>query len=530
MIVGGDKAVVDRDEDRAARVALTWLAEPGNRSVWSMVQKAGAPATLTRLMQGDISDPQLRGAVISRSAVGDARRIAEAALRRAERLDARIVVPGDPDWPTTVDRLATLHLDEPGRINQNVKPPLCLWARGVWPLDEALDRSVAVVGARAATSYGVHVTTEIAYGLAERDWTVVSGGAFGIDAAAHRAAITANGRTVAVLACGVDRPYPAGNAALFERIAETGLLISEWPPGSEPLRHRFLIRNRLIAAATAGTVVVEASLRSGAGQTMSRVVALNRPAMIVPGPVTSAMSAGCHEMLRKFPTTRVVTGVAHVLEDVGRIGEYLPEPPRGPDHPRDALDEESALVLEAVPRRGTAGPEHLAAKAGLSLRTVLRRLSLLEMIGLIVRRDGEVALAPRPAKQPAAQPGPDAPQPDAPATESGALSGPPPMAEPESPPGPPTQLEDPPPEPPVVESASAPGPPTRQGDPPPGSPVGRAGSAPGPQPGPRESSPTGGMAFRDSAPSTLGTAATAARRAPEPSASRSETPTPERSE
>ena len=183
---------------------------------------------------------------------------------------------------------------------------------------------------------------------------------------------------------------------MFERISETGLLISEWPPGSEPLRHRFLIRNRVIAAATVGTVVVEAAARSGAVQTMSRVVALDRAAMVVPGPVTSAMSVGCHELLRKHPQTRLVATLPHILEDAGRIGEHLADPPRGPEHRRDTLDEESALVLEAVPRRGTATPEELAAKAGVSLRTVLRRLSLLEMTGFIARRDGEVGL-PRKA-------------------------------------------------------------------------------------------------------------------------------------
>jgi DNA processing protein len=262
-------------------------------------------------------------------------------------------------------------------------------------LHEALDRSVAVVGARAATSYGVHITAEISAGLAERGWTVVSGGAFGIDAAAHRAVLAAEGLTVSVLACGVDRPYPVGNSSLFERIAETGLLISEWPPGSEPLRHRFLIRNRVIAAATVGTVVTEAAARSGAAQTMSRVVALNRTPMVVPGPVTSAMSVGCHELLRKHPGTRLVAGLPHVLEEIGRIGEDLADPPRGPEHRRDSLDEEAGLILEAVPRRGTAAPEQLAAKAGVSLRTVLRRLSLLELAGLIVRRDGEIALPPK---------------------------------------------------------------------------------------------------------------------------------------
>jgi DNA processing protein len=402
MIVGADQIPVDPAEDRAARVALTWLAEPGNRTVWSMVRMYGAPATLDRLLRGDCPDASLLAAVTARSAAGDARRLAAAALRCADRLGARIVVPSDPEWPTPVEALATLELDVGGRINQDVRPPLCIWLRGSWPLHEALARSVAIVGARAATSYGVHVTTDLAYGLAERGWTVVSGGAFGIDAAAHRAALAAGGLTVAVLACGVDRPYPVGNAAMFERIAETGLLISEWPPGSEPLRHRFLIRNRLIAAATVGTVVVEAAARSGAGQTMNRVVALGRVPMIVPGPITSAMSVGCHEMLREYPAARVVAGLPHVLEDVSPIGQNLAEPPRGPQHQRDSLDEESALVLEAVPRRGAAGPEQLAAKAGLSVRTVLRRLSLLETLGLIVRRDGAVALAPDPRRSPEA--------------------------------------------------------------------------------------------------------------------------------
>jgi DNA processing protein len=387
------------DADRMARVALTWLAEPGNRAVWELVQAAGAEATLNRLVQGDIPESTLRTAVITRSSAGDPRRVAEVSLRRAERLGARVVVPADAEWPTAVDTLATLELEGGNSVNRDTRPPLCLWVRGGWPLDEAFARSVAVVGARAATSYGTYVTNDLAFGLAEREWTVVSGGAFGIDATAHRAALAAGGLTIAVLACGVDRPYPMGNAALFEQIADSGVLMSEWPPGAEPLRHRFLIRNRVIAAATAGTVVVEAAARSGAVQTMSRTIALNRRAMVVPGPVTSAMSVGCHELLRKHPEATVVTGLPHVLEEVGKIGEYLAEVPRGRDHARDTLDEESALVLEAVPRRGAAGPEQLAAKSGLGLRTVLRRLSLLEMAGLVVRRNDGVAL-PRPQRKP----------------------------------------------------------------------------------------------------------------------------------
>ncbi|KUL28646.1 DNA-processing protein DprA [Actinoplanes awajinensis] len=383
------------DADRAARVALTWLAEPGNRAVWTMVQRGGAEATLDRLIAGDIPDGPLRSAVAARSRADDPRRAAEIALRLGDEVGARLVVPADPEWPARVSALATLETDTAGRVNQDTRPPLCFWVLGSLPLGATLDRSVAIVGARAATGYGVHVTSTLAYDLAERGWTVVSGGAFGIDAAAHHGALAADGLTVSVLACGVDRPYPVSNAALFARIAERGLLISEWPPAAEPFRHRFLIRNRVIAAATAGTVVVEAAARSGATQTMSRVLALNRPAMVVPGPVTSAMSVGCHELLRAHPATRPVCSAHDVLQEVGRIGEYLEPPPRGQERVRDRLDEESALILEAFPRRGPATPEELAATARLDLRTVLRRLTLLEATGLVIRTESGITLAPR---------------------------------------------------------------------------------------------------------------------------------------
>jgi DNA processing protein len=384
------------EEDGLARVALTWLAEPGNRSVWTMVRAAGAETTLRRLLRRDIPDEDLRATVDARLAAGDPREVADAAMQRAERLGARIVVPDDPEWPPAVGALGKLELEGDDRVVRDTRPPLCLWVRGPWPLHEAFHRSVAVVGSRAATPYGLRAATDIAFGLAERRWTIVSGGAFGIDAAAHRAALAAGGLTVAVLACGLDRPYPVGNSALFDEIADRGLLVSEWPPGAEPLRHRFLIRNRVIAAATAGTVLVEAAARSGARQTMTRVLALGRPAMVVPGPVTSAMSVGCHEVLRHHREARIVTGVPHIIEEVGRIGELAPLA-RGPAHRRDDLDEESALVLEAMPRRGTAGPEQLAARAGVGLRVVLRRLTVLEAAGLIVRRDTGYALPRRPS-------------------------------------------------------------------------------------------------------------------------------------
>ncbi|TDB71894.1 DNA-processing protein DprA [Micromonospora sp. KC723] len=394
-----------REERLLARVALTWLTEPGTWSVHRLVQQLGPVAALDLLLDGGAPDRRLRETVAARQPAGDPRAVAADALARTERVGARIVTPEDDEWPAHLDDLRQLVL---GGVNRRVDletaPPLCFWVRGGWPLGEALARSVAVVGARAATGYGVHVATEIGYGLADRDWTVVSGGAFGIDAAAHRGALTAGGVTVAVLACGVDRPYPMGNAALFDRIAETGLLVSEWMPGADPLRPRFLIRNRVIAAVTRGTVLVEAAARSGAAQTLHRALAMRRPAMVVPGPVTSAMSVGAHELLREHREARLVTGVAHVLEEVGRIGEDLAPPARGAERPIDRLDDEAALVLESLPRRGSLGVDALAARAGVDLRTALRKLSLLEELSLVVRRDGGYAVAPSPAPGTAARP------------------------------------------------------------------------------------------------------------------------------
>jgi DNA processing protein len=263
---------------------------------------------------------------------------------------------------------------------------MALWVRGGARLDELADRSVAIVGARAATAYGEHVAGELGYQLAERGWTVVSGGAYGIDAAAHRGALAADGPTIAVLACGVDRPYPAGNGALLNRIADSGLLLSEWPPGAAPHQHRFLVRNRLIAALTRGTVVVEAAARSGAMATAHRARRLGKQVMAVPGPVTSAMSVGCHELLRGTDdeaAATLVVSAAHVLDAVGGIGVDLAEPAERRSDVRDGLSDVARRVLDACPVRAGVAPERLAAIAGCEVLEVLRVLPALELAELV---------------------------------------------------------------------------------------------------------------------------------------------------
>ncbi|GAB7050635.1 DNA-processing protein DprA [Catenuloplanes indicus] len=386
-------------EDRLARVALNWLLEPGHLIGWEMVRAFGAPEALWRILHDPSCHTRTRNTAAARLRAGDPLRTAEEKLERAREVGARLVIPGDAEWPDQVADLRAIDLHGgPSRVDRDTRPPLCLWVRGPLPLAATLTRSVAVVGARAATEYGNRMAAEIGFDLAGRGWTVVSGGAYGIDGAAHRAALRAGGVTVAVLACGVDRPYPAGNTGLFEQIADAGLLVSEWAPGEDPLRHRFLVRNRLIAAATRGTVVVEAAARSGAIQTLGRACGLTgRVAMVVPGPVGSAMSVGCHDALRHQPGTRLVTGAADILEEVGTIGTDLAPRPRGGTRDRDRLDEESARLLEAFPAGREVTPDQLSARTGSDPRATLRRLALLTELGFITARDGLYALA-RPSR------------------------------------------------------------------------------------------------------------------------------------
>nr|WP_218909437.1 DNA-processing protein DprA [Nocardiopsis sinuspersici] len=283
----------------------------------------------------------------------------------------RFVAPEDPEWPGRLDEL-----DLPGGRRSHG-----LWVRGGGDLRDLCLRSVAVVGARSATAYGEHVAAEMAYELSERAVVVVSGGAYGIDGAAHRAA-HAVGSTVVVLACGLDVDYPRGHAGLFADVVRTGALVSERPVGSTPRAPDFLVRNRLIAALTPGTVVVEAGRRSGALNTASHAAELNRVLMAVPGPVTSAMSAGCHLLLRDWQAG-CVTCADDVLAQVGALGEE-PPPGTGPLRVSAELDRDGVRVLEAVPRSG-AGPAVIAAACGVGLDKTMRVLGLLAATGLVER-------------------------------------------------------------------------------------------------------------------------------------------------
>jgi DNA processing protein len=384
---------------RELYVGLSALVEPGNRELGQIVQRVG-PYVATDALCSERVSVQLVGAATTRLG-GPLRLQAVEAfgarlLDDADRLGVRIVCPTDEEWPPQLAHLVRISRGYTGQVaDRDTDPPLALWVRGPHRLDHALNRSVAIVGARAATGYGNYVAGDLAHGLAESGWTVVSGGALGIDGAAHRAALSAGGVTVAVLACGINRPYPVSHTGMFERIGEEGLVISEWPPDAPPYKLRFLIRNRVIAASSAGTVLVEASHRSGARQTLGRARLLGRPALVVPGPVTSAMSVGCHEELR-IEGARAVASVAHIIEEVGRIGADLAPLPSTPERPHDRLDPTSRQVLEGVPIRKPLPAEAIAAAAGVSGRDARRSLPMLVALGHVEAIDQGYRLA-RPA-------------------------------------------------------------------------------------------------------------------------------------
>lgn len=372
-------------DENKAWAYLSRVVEPPSRELSAYVADVGPVEAATRIKTGRLNDETLQRITEARRDVD----CAAADLEVLARLGGRLVTPDDPDWPLLA--FASFRgrpvCDRPTGV-----APMVLWVIGEDSLADVAERSCAIVGTRAATMYGEHQAADLAAGLAERDVAVVSGGAFGIDGVAHRATLGAEGLTVAVLAGGIDVPYPSAHTAMLRRVAEQGLLVSEYPPGVRPARHRFLTRNRLVAALSGATVVIEAGLRSGAANTAGWAEALGRPVCAYPGPVTSSASAGCHVLIRNGAL--LVTRVEEVVEVVGAAGELAPEPGR-PVSPLDGLTDVELRTYDALPARGARTVDQLAVAAGLPPTELLGPLATLELAGLVRRQEGRWRIAAR---------------------------------------------------------------------------------------------------------------------------------------
>ncbi|MBO1769051.1 DNA-processing protein DprA [Agrococcus sp. TF02-5] len=362
---------------RFAAGAWTVLPEPGDGAVGVARELIGDVRALELLVEG-------AGASTWADELGDAeaaRAVSAGVERWRPRLEAErilsaftqgaafgqlLLTRADASWPTAIDDLGP-------------HAPAGLWVRGDPATLARCARSAALVGSRASSGYGELVTGQLAAGLVDRGFAVVSGGAYGIDGTAHRAAMAAGGTTVAVLAGGLDRFYPAGHDELLQRVAATGCVIAEAPSGVPPTRWRFLARNRLIAALASATVVVEAGSRSGSINTAGHAAALGRPLGAVPGPVTSGASTGCHRLLRDYGAA-VIERAEHIVELVDGPGEEQP--------PIGGLSSDELRVLDALSARAARAVDELAVRTGMARGDVVASLSLLELGARAVERAG----------------------------------------------------------------------------------------------------------------------------------------------
>jgi DNA processing protein len=383
------------DAERLSRAALARLMEPQDAAGLALVQICGAVDAL-RIATGQVAagaglEREITSLLADSGSAGWSGMAAslkrwqpripdlapERDLATMARLGGRLIIPSDGLWPTQLSDLG-------------IQEPLCLWWRGQEQPLPGADKCIALVGSRDSTSYGASVTGDIAYSLAQRGFTVVSGGAYGIDAHAHRAALAGGSAavpTIAVMAGGVDRFYPSGNEDLLRAVGNQGAVIAEVPPGSAPTRYRFLQRNRLIAAMSAVTVVVEARWRSGALNTAHHAETLGRAVGAVPGSVHSANSAGCHRLLRDGGAV-CVTDAAEVAELAGSSGTGLPESRQSSAEVQDGLTLEDLILLDALPLRSTTSVEKLCSVAGLGPESVRAGLGRLGLLGLAVSERG----------------------------------------------------------------------------------------------------------------------------------------------
>lgn len=385
-----------QERERIARAALARLMEPQDSVGLALVRAVGAIDALGvatgELRAGPNLEREISGLLMEGGGPSSwaglpaslrrwAPRIADLApdrdLETMNRLGGRLIVPGDELWP---EQLEGLGLQE----------PLCLWWRGGEQPLPSVGQAIALVGSRDSTSYGASVTGDFAYGLAQRGFTVVSGGAYGIDAHAHRGALSggvASLPTIAVMAGGVDRFYPSGNEDLLRAVSTQGAVLSEVPPGSAPTRYRFLQRNRIIAALASVTVVVEARWRSGALNTAHHAETIGRVVAAVPGSIHSANSAGCHRLLRDGGAV-CVTDVGEIAELAGAIGESTSEGRASDTSVHDGLSLEDLILLDALPLRSTSSVEKLTVVAGLSADAVRAGLGRLGLLGLATSERG----------------------------------------------------------------------------------------------------------------------------------------------
>ncbi len=373
-----------RTTEPPAPVMLRFIAAHGVLPAWDAVRTHRAPTNAELPTWVHDADPTELDATV------------DSDLDTAASVGARLISPEHDEWPAAA-LMGLQQAHTAGTVG--AAPPIALYVRGA-TLTDVPNNAVTLVGSRANTAYGARVATDLAYELASHDWTIVSGAAFGIDTCAHRAALSTGHpqSTVAVLACGIERAYPAANTELLHRISQDGTVLTEYAPGSVPAKHRFLVRNRLIAALGAATVVVEAGRRSGTLSTAAAARAQHRVVMAVPGPITSGLSVGCH-LLIADRDAQLVTSAADIEAILRPAGQYTFTAPAAAeaDVAQPHLDDDTARIHAALPARRAISVAEIARLARLPTAEVLGGLALLDLAGLATRTSTGWRKTPPPA-------------------------------------------------------------------------------------------------------------------------------------
>ena len=373
---------------RQDRLGLSLVVEPGDPRLRNLLLTHEPGEVLAAILDRHrLAEVRIPEAWTERGR--DLDRAAERAAALAKAAGLRWVTPGDEEWPAALSDLDHL---EP--LHGATGAPVGLWLRGVGHLGELCAQSVAIVGARECTTYGAECASELAADCADAGWSVISGAAYGVDGCAHRGAFLMNKPTAGVLACGADLDYPKSHGALITRISEVGVVVSEQAPGEKPLKNRFLSRNRLIAALTQGTVVIEAAGRSGSLNTLNWADQLGRTTMALPGPVTSRQSKGVHAAIRAGKAV-LVTNAKEIIAELSGLGAAAEEPPSLPLTEFDRLPPAAQTTLDGLEWSTARTVPEVASTVRLSTREVRSALALLERRGLVTRAGTEWMLVRR---------------------------------------------------------------------------------------------------------------------------------------
>lgn len=368
----GDKSVQGTAAGLEDLLTLNMVEGLGVTLLSRLLERFGSPEAILAASRRELEEVEGVGSALSRNICKARKQIdARAQMKSAEKFAVKIITAASDDYPKPLRRI--------------FDPPLVLYVKGEYKEEDAL--AMAIVGSRRASYYGKNQAERLAGSLAKMGFTIVSGMAWGIDSAAHRGALAAGGRTIAVLGSGLANPYPKGNEKLLAEIVENGAAITEFPLNFPPRPENFPRRNRLISGLCLGVVVVEAAERSGSLITARWAMEQGREVFAVPGPIDSTTSRGTHRLIKDG--AKLVERVEDVIEELGPLAEVLTPVPKEKKPGPSGLKPEEEKILEVLSPSEPKSIEDIIAETGLTAQAASSVLMVLELRKLVKQLAGK---------------------------------------------------------------------------------------------------------------------------------------------